>query len=140
RIPEIGRRDPAFVRSLFLKHQERILLGTDFQVYGKLILGSSGDDEDPDDAAAATFFAKHWTFFETLERGFPHMTPIQGSWTIDAIGLPAPALPRIYFDNAPPVLARGWPAPEPHPPRVPRVALPPLLQHPPTPRPPPPPP
>jgi hypothetical protein len=97
--PEIGRRDPAFVRKLFAKHQERILLGTDFQVYDRLTLGSGGDDE-PDDAAAATFFKKHWTFFETLERGFPHMTPIQGNWTIDAIGLPAPVLRKIYFDNA----------------------------------------
>jgi predicted TIM-barrel fold metal-dependent hydrolase len=123
RIPEIGRRDPAFVRALFLKHQDRILLGTDFQVYGKLILGSSGDDENPDDAAAASFFSKHWTFFETLERGFPHMTPIQGSWTIDAIGLPAPALRKIYFDNARRVLARGWPPPELHARRVPKVSM-----------------
>jgi hypothetical protein len=114
RIPEIGRRDALFVRRLFLKHAARILLGTDFQVYGRLTLGSSGDAENPSDADAAQFFAKHWTFFETLERGFKHMTPIQGDWTIDAIGLPAPALRQIYFDNARRLLARGWPAPELH--------------------------
>jgi predicted TIM-barrel fold metal-dependent hydrolase len=123
RIPEIGRRDPAFVRKLFAKHQERILLGTDFQVYDRLILGSGGDDEAPDDAAAADFFKKHWTFFETLERGFPHMTPIQGSWKIDAIGLPAPVLRKIYFDNARRVLARGWPPPELHARHVAKVAF-----------------
>jgi hypothetical protein len=114
RIPEIGRSDALLVRKLFLKHASRILLGSDFMVYGKLILGSGGDDENPSDADAAQFFAKHWTFFETLERRFKHMTPIQGDWTIDAIGLPAPALRQIYFDNARRLLARGWPAPELH--------------------------
>lgn len=118
RIPEIGRSDALKVRRLFLKHAARILLGTDFMVYGKLTLGSGGDDENPSDADAALFFAKHWTFFETLERGFKHMTPIQGDWTIDAIGLPAPALRQIYFDNARRLLARGWPAPELHAKRV----------------------
>ena len=32
RIPEIGRHDPDAVRRLFLKHQDRIFFGTDFQV------------------------------------------------------------------------------------------------------------
>jgi hypothetical protein len=44
RIPEIGRHDPATIRKLFLKHQDRILFATDFQVYDRLILGSSGNE------------------------------------------------------------------------------------------------
>jgi len=33
RIPELGRQDPERLRQLFLKHQDRIVFGTDFQVY-----------------------------------------------------------------------------------------------------------
>jgi hypothetical protein len=39
------------------------------------------------------------------------MTPIQGHWTISSIGLPAPVLRKIYFDNARQLLARSLPAP-----------------------------
>jgi len=37
------------------------------------------------------------------------MTPIQGDWTIDAIGLPASVLRKIYFDNARKLLVRSLP-------------------------------
>jgi predicted TIM-barrel fold metal-dependent hydrolase len=111
RVPEIGRHPPEKVRRLFLKHQDRIVFATDFQVYGKLILGSSGDDERPTDDDAVGFFAKHWRWLETDDRDFAHMTPIQGDWTISGIGLPAPVLRKIYFDNARRLLARALPAP-----------------------------
>jgi hypothetical protein len=48
---------------------------------------------------------------ETYDREFDHMTPIQGDWTISAIGLPAGVLRKIYFDNARKLLARSLPAP-----------------------------
>lgn len=111
RIPEIGRQPPDRVRRLFVKHQDRIVFATDFQVYEKLILGSSGDDERPTDDDAAVFFAKHWRWLETNDRDFAHMTPIQGEWTISGIGLPAPVLRKIYFDNARRLLARTLPEP-----------------------------
>lgn len=100
RVPEIGRHDPALVRRLFIKHQDRIVFATDFQSYGKFTLGSGGDAERPTPAEAVTFYEKHWRFLETEDRGFAHMTPIQGDWTIDAIGLPADVLRKIYFENA----------------------------------------
>ncbi|MCX8108420.1 MAG: amidohydrolase family protein, partial [Verrucomicrobiae bacterium] len=111
RIPELGRHDPAKVRRLFLKHQDRILFGTDFQVYDRLILGSSGNEPPPTDEEACTFFAKHWRWLETTDRQFNHMTPIQGDWKIDAIGLPPYVLRKIYFDNARRLLLRSLPAP-----------------------------
>jgi predicted TIM-barrel fold metal-dependent hydrolase len=111
RIPEIGRHDPAKVRRLFLKHQDRILFGTDFQVYDRLILGSSGNEPPPTDEQALEFFAKHWRWLETHDRQFPHMTPIQGNWRIDAIGLPPDVLRKIYFDNARRLLVRSLPPP-----------------------------
>ncbi|MCA9261497.1 MAG: amidohydrolase family protein, partial [Planctomycetales bacterium] len=58
RIPEIGRGDVRRLRQLFVKHQDRILFGTDFQVWSKLILGSSGDDERPSDYDALVFYQK----------------------------------------------------------------------------------
>src|SRR5437667_10652930 len=100
RIPEIGRHDPEKVRRLFLKYQDRILVATDFQVYDRLTLGSSGQEPPPTDADAEVFFAKEWRWLETRDRNWAHMTPIQGNWTISSIGLPEMALRKIYFDNA----------------------------------------
>jgi len=111
RVPEIGRHDPAKVRALFTKHQDRILFATDFMVYDKLILGSSGNEPPPTDDDAAVFFAKHWRWLETNDKNFPHMTPIQGDWTISGIGLPASVLRKVYFDNARKLLARSLPLP-----------------------------
>ncbi len=111
RIPEIGRHDPVAVRRLFVKHQDRILFGTDFMVYDRLILGSSGNEPPPSDEDAQVFFEKHWRWLETNDRNWPHMTPIQGDWTISSIGLPSPVLRKIYFDNARKLLARSLPLP-----------------------------
>lgn len=106
RIPEIGRHDPERVRALFVKHADRIVFGTDFQVYDRMILGSGGSGPPPSDDEAIDFFRKHWRFLETADRDFPHMTPIQGDWTISGIHLPDDVLRRIYFENAEKLLAR----------------------------------
>ncbi|HUF60984.1 MAG TPA: amidohydrolase family protein [Verrucomicrobiales bacterium] len=111
RIPEFGRHAPEEVRRLFEKHQDRIVFATDFMVYDRLTLGSAGDDERPTDEDAAVFFEKHWRFFETADRDWKHMTPIQGDWTISSIDLPRAVLRKVYFDNARRVLARSLPAP-----------------------------
>jgi predicted TIM-barrel fold metal-dependent hydrolase len=111
RIPEIGRQEPEKVRRLFIKHQDRILFGTDFQVRDRLTLGSGGSGPAPTDDDAADFFEKHWRWLETDDRDFAHMTPIQGEWTISAIGLPPAVLRKIYFDNARKLLGRSLPVP-----------------------------
>ena len=111
RIPEIGRHDPERVRRLFTKHQDRILFASDFMVYERLILGSAGDAENPTDEEGETFFRKCWKWFETSDRDWPHMTPIQGDWTISSIDLPKPLCRKIYFDNARKLLAKASPLP-----------------------------
>lgn len=110
RVPEIGRHAPEKVRRLFSKHADRIVFGTDFQVYDRLILGSGGSGPGPSDADAKEFFEKHWRWLESNDRNFAHMTPIQGNWTISAIGLSNDVLRKIYFDNAHKLLARALPA------------------------------
>ncbi len=111
RIPEVGRHDPKKVHKLFVKHQDRIVFATDFMVYNKMILGSSGDAERPNDRDAVLFYEKEWRWLETWDKNWDHMTPIQGDWTISSIGLPAPVLRKIYFDNARKLLARSLPTP-----------------------------
>jgi len=111
RIPEVGRHKPRKVHNLFVKHQDRIVFATDFQVYDKLILGSSGDAERPTDRDAEIFYEKEWRWLETWDKNWEHMTPIQGDWTISSIGLPASVLRKIYFDNARKLLARSLPPP-----------------------------
>jgi predicted TIM-barrel fold metal-dependent hydrolase len=106
RVPEIGRHDPERVRAVFVKHADRILFATDFQVYEHMTLGSGGSGPPPTEADALEFYRKHWRFFETADRDFPHMTPIQGDWTISAIHLPADVLAKIYFENAERLLAK----------------------------------
>lgn len=111
RIPEIGRHKPEEVRRIFTKHQDRILFATDFMVYGKLILGSSGDDERPTDDDAVIFYEKCWRWMESTDRDFKHMTPIQGDWPISAIALPPQVCRKVYFDNARKLLAHAMPFP-----------------------------
>jgi predicted TIM-barrel fold metal-dependent hydrolase len=111
RIPELGRQDADKVRRLFIKQQDRIFFATDFQVYDRLTLGSGGSGPPPTDDDAVSFFEKEWRWLETNDRQFEHMTPIQGDWKIDAIGLPAPVLRKIYFDNARRLLVRSLPLP-----------------------------
>jgi predicted TIM-barrel fold metal-dependent hydrolase len=106
RVPEFGRGDPDKVRAFFVKYADRVFFATDFQVYDRMTLGSGGSGPAPTTEDALEFFRKHWRFFETADRNFPHMTPIQGDWTISAIHLPSDALAKIYFGNAERLLAR----------------------------------
>lgn len=110
RMPEIGRGDPEPLRAMFVKNQDRILFGTDFQVWDRFILGSAGDDERPTDYDGLMFFKKCFRFLETDDRDWPHMTPIQGKWTISSISIPAEVQRKVYFDNARKLLARSFPA------------------------------
>jgi hypothetical protein len=55
---------------------------------------------------------------ETPDKNFPHMTPIQGDWTISGINLPDDVLRKIYFDNARKLLARSMPFPIIHAARI----------------------
>ncbi|MEE2789206.1 MAG: amidohydrolase family protein [Myxococcota bacterium] len=100
RLPEIGRHDADRVRALFIRHQDRILFGTDLGITrGGIMLGSVGR-ERPIIHDIFAFYARHFQWLETDARQMRHPTPIQGDWHIDAIGLPKAVLGKIYGLNA----------------------------------------
>jgi hypothetical protein len=100
RVPEFGRHDPKKMHDFFVKHQDRILFGTDLGVSrGHLMLGS-GDGTEPDESDAERFFDAHWRYFESGSKKIDTPTPIQGDWKIDAIDLPVPVLEKLYYKNA----------------------------------------
>ncbi len=108
RLPEIGRKDPAAVAAFFNEFQDRVLFGTDLAVspYG-YTLGSGGVHDAPTSDDVKRYYEVHWRYFETRDRNFPHMTPIQGRWSISGIGLSRRVLDKLYHDNALALLHRG---------------------------------
>ena len=96
RIGEFGRHPPEEVRAFFLKHQDRVIFGTDL-VLGWDIFESA---DQTDTAELKRFYDGHWRFFETGARHVDHPFPIQGSWKVDAIGLPDDVLEKLYIQNA----------------------------------------
>jgi predicted TIM-barrel fold metal-dependent hydrolase len=102
RVPELGRRDPAAMRALFITWQDRILFGTDLGVgeaEGALMFGSTGASP-PGPADEERFYASTYRWFQTRDRQIPSPTPVQGRWSIDGIGLPDEVLVKVYSGNA----------------------------------------
>jgi len=96
RIGEIGRHPPEEVRAFFLKHQDRILFGTDLTLGWGAFEEEEAEREDLD-----TFYTAHWRFFETDEPQVEYPGyPIQGRWKVDCLGLPDGVLEKLYVANA----------------------------------------
>lgn len=96
RLGEIGRHPAEAVRAFFLKHQDRVVFGTDLT----LDFDASGQEEDGDPAEVAAFYDAHWQFFETAAQGIEYPGfPVQGRWHVDAVGLPPVALKKLYARN-----------------------------------------
>jgi len=97
RIGEFGRHPPEETRAFFLKHQDRVICGTD------LVIGwDAFDDRARQDVAEFNhFYDDHWRFFETGDRKIKYPDfPIQGRWKVNAIGLPDDVLEKLYVRNA----------------------------------------
>jgi len=97
RIGEIGRHPAEEARAFFIKHQDRLLFGTD------LTLGWDVFEEEgpPEMEESERFYAAHRRFFETGERQIEYPGfPIQGRWKVDALGLPGEVLEKLYIANA----------------------------------------
>jgi predicted TIM-barrel fold metal-dependent hydrolase len=100
RVPEFGRHDAAGMRDFFIRHQDRIIFGTDIGVSNTSLMLGSGDGAPKDEGDAKNFFDAHWRYFETSLKGIETPTPIQGDWRIDAISLPREVLEKLYSRNA----------------------------------------
>ncbi|MCA9545567.1 MAG: amidohydrolase family protein [Myxococcales bacterium] len=99
RVPELGRHPPARLRALFVKHQDRILFGTDLGLTGGLMLGSVGRNQ-PGLPDLFLYYFDQFRWLETDGQGLPTPTPIQGDWRIDGVQLPAQVLEKVYCLNA----------------------------------------
>jgi len=114
RVPEFGRHPADKVKAFFVKHQDRILFGSDFisDGDGSMQLGSVWHvpDVEPGMEDAVEFFTRHWRYFETDAKQIEHPTPIQGRWKVDAIGLPRDVLKKFYVTNAEKLLFGQRPA------------------------------
>ncbi len=97
RIGEIGRHAVEEARAFFLKHQDRVLFGTD------LVVGWSAVDDRALDFLAQyrQYYDAHWRYFEADEQQIEYPGyPMQGRWKVDAIDLPDEVLERLYLQNA----------------------------------------
>jgi predicted TIM-barrel fold metal-dependent hydrolase len=105
RLGELGRHRAETVRAIFTELQDRILFGTDMGIRETIMLGAPQAFE-PSTEDIERFYAAHWRWLETNDRGIDHPTPIQGRWTVDAIGLPVDVLEKLYGGNAARVFSR----------------------------------
>lgn len=97
RIAEIGRHPVDEARAFFIKHQDRILFGTDMVVGWDAFDDRAQEDMDE----FIQFYDANWRFFETDEQQIEYPEyPIQGRWKVDAINLPDEVLERLYVRNA----------------------------------------
>jgi hypothetical protein len=88
------------MRRFFIEFQDRVLFGSDLGVGPDgLMLGSSGERPGTREESRV-FFARHWEYFETSRANMANPTPIQGRWTVQAIGLPHAVLEKLYQKNA----------------------------------------
>ena len=97
RIAEMGRHPADEVRAFFIKHQDRVLFGTD------LVIGWDvfEDRAQKDMADFEHFYDANWRFFETDEEQIEYPEyPVQGRWKVNAINLPDEVLEKLYIRNA----------------------------------------
>ena len=83
RLGELGRQ-PYTAREFFIRHQDRIVFGTD-------------GDPDPGE------YRRWYRFLETRDASFDYggdPVPAQGRWQIHGLGLPDEVLRKVYRENA----------------------------------------
>ena len=100
RVGEIGRHNPAELRAVFLRFQDRVLFGTDAAYEDDHLTLGVPEPRSKTIEESREFFRRHWEFFETDHRNIEHPSPIQGNWKVNAINLPPEVLRKLYSENA----------------------------------------
>lgn len=100
RLGELGKHPAHEGNAFFNKYQDRIMFGTDMQFWIDGEIQGAGICRDFTREEDKNFYDIHWRYLQTLDQQFEHPTPIQGNWKINGIGLQAPVLQKIYWDNA----------------------------------------
>jgi hypothetical protein len=98
------------MRRFFVEFQDRVLFGSDLGVGPEGLTLGSGGDRPGTREESRVFFDRHWLYFETQRTGLAHPTPIQGRWTVNAVGLPRAVLEKLYHRNAERVFRLQLPA------------------------------
>jgi len=96
RISEFGRHGASAVRDFFTRYASRILFGSDLVRTAAEWL----PDDETYEPTLASFYDRHWRYFETDEKSLPHPFPVQGDWTVDGINLSRDVLEQVYYTNA----------------------------------------
>jgi hypothetical protein len=97
-IVQLGRHPTEEVRAFFIKHQDRILFGSD------IVLGTFADEDTgrPWEFKRTGYdYGLLRRFYETDDQQIRHPGyPVFGNWKVNAIGLPQAALEKLYIRNA----------------------------------------
>ena len=96
-IVQLGRHPTEEVRAFLIKHQDRVLFGSD------IVLGTFAD-EDKEEPWAFKRTGYDYTllrrFYETNDRQIEHPGyPVFGNWLVNGIGLPENVLEKLYVRN-----------------------------------------
>ncbi len=94
RIAQLGRQPVDKVRAFFVKHQDRVIFGTDLTLGWEVF-----ELMEPAPDQIKRFYDVHWRFFETEDRQFDHPIALEGDWKVNAIGLPEDVLHKLYYGN-----------------------------------------
>jgi predicted TIM-barrel fold metal-dependent hydrolase len=108
RFVEIGRHHPEMVRNFFIRHQDRILFGTDTGISAKSVMLGVPMPADREFYKRADYkagilvphFDALYRYLETDDYYIPAPSPIQGTWPIHGIALPDDVLKKVYSENA----------------------------------------
>ncbi|MGD9128634.1 MAG: amidohydrolase family protein [Planctomycetia bacterium] len=100
RLGEVGRHSAKEGRKFFIRHQDRIMFGTDRMFYAGGDIQGAGAGKRFTKEEDRWFYQVHWHYLQSNDKQFDHPTPIQGDWKIDAVGLNQEVLEKIYWQNA----------------------------------------
>jgi hypothetical protein len=97
-IVQLGRHPTQEVQAFFIKHQDRILFGSD------LVLGTFADEDEGEPwefKRSGYDYGILRRFYETDDRQIKHPGyPVFGNWKVNAIKLPQDVLEKLYAGNA----------------------------------------